>query len=162
MPFVIRVATFLSVHSAIAGILASWLDRYPRETARLYAPWRSAREIELLKRRSASAPTNAPPRIHIPRPPASYTASNPRNPRLSHDPRQLAPAQTLPGHSQKVPSHKITSYLSLSFPEKTSGPTPLVLHREVNRPVGQASRKQPASVRIEDLQTSPDNLNPTK
>ena len=151
MPFVIRVVTFLLVHSAIAGILASWLDRRPRdvEMTRLYAPSRSPREIELLKRRTASTPTNTLPRIHIPRPPASRASSNPQGPHLTHDPRQLVPAQTLPGHSQKVPSHNITSYLPSSS-RRTSGPTLLMLHREVNGPVGQAPRNQPVLMQIDD------------
>lgn len=144
--------TFLLVHSAIAGILASWLDRRPRdvEMARLYAPSRSAREIELLKRQSASAPTNALPSIYTPRRPAPHAASYPQGPHLAHDPRQLVPAQTIPGHSQKVPSHNIPSYLPSSSSRRTSEPTPLMLHREVNGPVGQAPRNQPTFMPIDD------------
>lgn len=162
MPFVIRVVTFLPVHSAIAGILASWLDRRPKdvEMTGLYAPSRSARDIELLRRQSASTPTSAPPPLHIPRPSASHTASHPQGPYLTRDPRQFVPAQTLSGHSQKVPSHNITSYLPSSSPRETSGPIPLMLHREVNGPVGQAPRNQPTFMQIDD--PNPTKLNTRK
>ena len=149
----IHVATFLSAHSAIAGILVSCLEKYPEtvEVTKLYASQRSFRELELLKRQSASKSIDVSPRIHISRPPASYAASHPRGLHPTQGPRQLVPAQTLPRHSQRIPFP--------SSPPRTNGPAPLMLHREVHGPVGQAPRNQPIFLRVDNLQTPPDNDN---
>lgn len=151
--------TSSSAHPAVAGILVSWLDKYPGvvEVSKFYALQRSAGEIELLKQQPPLKPMNASPRIYIPRPPpASYAASQPRGP------RQLVLPQTLPGYSQRVPSQRVPSYLCPSPTRRTNEPASLILHREVRGPVGQAPRNQPTLMRIDGLKTPPDNLTPIR
>ena len=145
--FAVHVAIFSSARLAIAGILVSWLDKHPGavEVRKLYAPRRPAREIELLRQQFTSEPTNAPLRIHVPRPPASHAAPRPRGPHYTQGP---VPARTLPGHPQRILS--------------ANGPAPLMLNRTVHGPVGQTPRNRLALTRIEDVQTLPSNVNPIR
>ena len=154
--FAVRVVIFLPVRLAIVGILVSSLDKYPGalEATRLYAPQRSTRDLELLKRPAALEAMNTPPRIHVPRPPpASYEAA-PSRQRADYmkQIRSLVPAQSFPRLSQRFSSHKD----SPSPPKRNE--RPLMLHRKINGP----ARDRSLFTRIDDLSTPPDNTIPIR
>ncbi|KAF9647453.1 hypothetical protein BDM02DRAFT_3270243 [Thelephora ganbajun] len=147
---------------AVAGLLVSWLDksRGAAEVTGLYVPHRSVRDTELLGRQPASKLANVlPPRIQIPRPIAPHPASRSRVPYHNQGPIQPtpAPAQTLPRYSHIFPPNRVPSSLPSSFPRESNRLSPLMLHRKINGPVGQAPRNQATFMRIDDLRTLPGN-----
>jgi len=150
--------TFSLARLAVAGILISWSDKYPgaAEEAKLCVPQRPFREIELLRQQSTSKPTNVPPRIHIPRPPATYAASRPRGTYYTQGPIQPTLAQTLPRHPQRFAPNRVPS----SLPGRSNGASSLVLHREVHGPAGRRPMNQSIFAQAYDLRTPPENVHP--
>ena len=127
------------------------------EVTRLYAPQRPFREFELSRQQSTPESTNGTPQIHFPRP--SYETPHPQGPHHTQGLTQPSQTQTLPRHTQKLPSSKVPSSSLPSFlPSESNEPGPFMLHRKINGPVGQAPRNQPTFMRTDDPQMLPINV----
>ena len=140
---------FLIGYIAIVGILISWLDKHPEftEAKKFSVQHQPPREIELLRQRAGSRTTNIYPKINILRPIAPHTTSRSQGPHRAKGPVPPVPAQALsrPPPRTRVPSSPLPPSLSSDL-----NGNPFMLHRQLQRAVGQAPRNQSAFMRIDD------------
>lgn len=143
----------LFAHLAVAGILVSWFDRRHEtvEVAKLPGPSGSFMEIQFPTRRYPPKAINFAEPIHIPRHTPSHTPSPSSGPNHGRGPTQPVPARIFTSNSRRtrVPS----SPLSTSLSEVPSGHIPLMLHRNVTRPVGRAPNDLPIFAPDDTLRT---------